>query len=219
MENKSLFISIALIIAMIIGYFIHNNQVIQLNNKINNLKQEYNIKQIAKLPITMRNTDTLGNLNKQLIKAHSELKRVQDKLLLETSKGHVLNDEILQKNNARIKITDLEYLLTSVQKKLQVSNEKLKYLEGIFEEQNKNIITKNIAHIKKLKETSTNIVVTGLIVPAVGIAALISYTSEEIQNYCNNIKNTMNLGYKIFGKVISLNKDMQMNYHQQCLRK
>ncbi|BAF61499.1 hypothetical protein [Candidatus Vesicomyidisocius calyptogenae] len=219
MENKSLFSSIALIITLIIGYFIHNNQVIQLNNKISNLKQEYNVKQIAKFPVTIRNSDTLENLNKQLIKTHSELKKAQDKLSLETSKGHVLNDEILQINNARIEIIDLKYLLTSIQKKLQTSDEKLKYLEGIFEEQNKNIITKNIAHIKKLKEASTSIVVTGLIVPAIGIATLISYTSEEIQNYCNNIKNTMNLEYKVFGKVISLNKNMRINYLQQCLRK
>ncbi|WP_190600749.1 hypothetical protein [Candidatus Vesicomyidisocius sp. SY067_SCS001] len=212
MENKSLFSSIALILTLIIGYFIHNNQIIQLNNKISNLKQEYNVKQIAKLPVTMRNIDTIENLNKQLIKTHSELKKAQDKLSLETSKDHVLND-------AKIKMTDLKYLLTSVQKKLQTSDKKLKYLEGIFEEQNKNIITKNITSIKKLKEASTNIAVTGLIVPAIGIATLISYTSEEIQNYCNNIKNTMNLGYKLFGKVISLNKNMRINYQQQCLRK
>ncbi|WP_201341908.1 hypothetical protein [Abyssogena phaseoliformis symbiont] len=44
--------------------------------------------------------------------------------------------------------------------------------------------------------------------PAIGVTTLISYTAEEVQNYCDNIKNTMGLEYKVFGKVISLDNDM-----------
>jgi hypothetical protein len=46
---------------------------------------------------------------------------------------------------------------------------------------------------------------------------LVSYTIEEIDNYCSNIKNTMVLEEKIFGKVVSLDTKMQNNYHKQCV--
>ncbi|BBB24045.1 conserved hypothetical protein [Isorropodon fossajaponicum endosymbiont JTNG4] len=227
MENKSLFSSIVLTIALVVGYFIHNNQVIKLNNEISSLAQEYNTKlialqpnnakQVARSSTTPSSTNALENLNNQLIKTRSALKKAQDKLSLATSKGHVLNDEILQINDARTKVKTLKNSLTSAQEKLQISDERLKYLKSIFEEQNKNTVTKNIARIKKIKETSAGIAITGLIVPAIGVATLISYTTEEIQNYCDNIKNTMDLEYKVFGKVISLDNDIQTSYHQQCM--
>ncbi|MBW5290685.1 MAG: putative vesicular transport factor Uso1p [Candidatus Ruthia sp. Asou_11_S2] len=224
MENKSLFSSIVLTVALVVGYFIHNNQVIKLNNEISSLAQEYNTKlivpqpnnakQVAKSSTAPSSTNALENLNNQLIKTRSALKKAQDKFSLATSKGHVLNDEILQKNDARTKVKTLKNSLTSAQEKLKISDERLKYLKSIFEEQNKNTVTKNIARIKKLKETSAGIAITGLIVPAIGVATLISYTTEEIQNYCDNIKNTMDLEYKVFGKVILLDNDIQTSYHQ-----
>ncbi|QKQ23892.1 hypothetical protein HUE58_01565 [Candidatus Ruthia endofausta] len=227
MENKSLFSSIFLTIALLVGYFIHNNQVIKLNNEISNLVQEYNTKLTALQPnntkqvvesfTTTGSTDALESLNNQLIKTRSELKKIQDKLALATSKGHVLNDEILQINDTRSKVKTLKSSLTSTQEKLRISDERLKYLKNIFEEQNKNTVTKNITRIKKLKETSAGIAITGLIVPAIGVATLISYTAEEIQNYCDNIKNIIDLEYKVFGKVISLDNNMQTSYHQQCM--
>lgn len=227
MENKLLFSSSVLTVALVVGYFIHNNQIIKLNNEISSLTQEYNaklttlqpsnVKQVAKSSVTIGNTTALEHLNKQLIKTRSALKKAQDKLLLASSKAHVLNDEILQMNDARTKLKTLKSSLTLAQEKLQIPDEKFKYLKTVFEEQNKNTITQNIARIKKLKETSTSIAVTGLIVPAIGVATLISYTAEEIQNYCNNIKNTMDLESKVFGKVISLDNDMQASYHQQCV--
>jgi hypothetical protein len=73
-----------------------------------------------------------------------------------------------------------------------------------------------MARIDELKETSTSIAVTGLIVPAIGVVTLISYTTEEINNYCANIKNTIDLEKKVFNKVVSLDTQMQDNYHQQC---
>ena len=227
MENKLLFSSFVLIIALVVGYFIHNKQIIKLNNEISSLTQEYNakltilqpsnVKKIEKSSVTIGNTTALEHLNKQQIKTRSALKKAQDKLLLATSKSHVLNDEILQMNVAKTKLKTLKSSLTLAQEKLQIPDEKFKYLKTVFEEQNKNTITQNIARIKKLKETSTSIAVTGLIVPAIGVATLISYTAEEIQNYCNNIKNTMDLESKVFGKVISLDNDMKASYHQQCV--
>lgn len=86
----------------------------------------------------------------------------------------------------------------------------------MFENQNKNTVKQNITRIKELKETSSGIAVTGLIVPAIGVATLVSYTTEEIDNYCANIKNTIELENKVFGKAISLDKAMQKNYHSQC---
>ncbi len=227
MENKSLFSSIFLTIALLVGYFIHNNQVIKLNNEISNLAQEYNTKltalqpnnakQVVKSFTATGSTDALESLNNQLIRTRSELKKAQDKLSLATSKGYVLNDEILQTNDARVKVKTLKSSLTSIQEKLQISDERLKYLKSIFEEQNKNTVTKNITRIKKLKETSAGIAITGLIVPVIGVATLISYTAEEVQNYCDDIKNIMDLEYKVFGKVVSLDNDMQTSYHQQCM--
>ena len=73
-----------------------------------------------------------------------------------------------------------------------------------------------MARISELKETTTGIVVTGIIVPAIGVATLISYTTQEIDNYCANIKNTIDLEKKVFNKVVSLDAQMQENYHQQC---
>ncbi|ABL02170.1 hypothetical protein Rmag_0408 [Candidatus Ruthia magnifica str. Cm (Calyptogena magnifica)] len=50
MKNKSSFSSIVLTIALVAGYFIHNNQVIKLNNEISSLTQEYNTKLTALQP-------------------------------------------------------------------------------------------------------------------------------------------------------------------------
>jgi len=101
-------------------------------------------------------------------------------------------------------------------KELVVSGEKLEHLHNIFKEQNTTQVANNLTRIATLKETTTGIAVTGFIVPAIGVATLISYTSEEIDNYCANIKNIMDLEKKVFNKVVSLDAQTQDNYHQQC---
>lgn len=121
-----------------------------------------------------------------------------------------------QMDDARNQVKSLKGSLQSVEKKLDISAEKISYLEQVFETQNKATVEQNIARIKELKETSSGIAVTGLIVPAIGVATLISYTTEEIGNYCANIKNTIELENQVFGKVISLDESMQNNYHNQC---
>ena len=227
MENKSLFAAISLTIVLISGFFFYNNQVSQLENEITSITTEYNTKINATQSIvsTENNTDTsiYEDLNNQLIDARSALQAAQKKLTLATSKSSVLNDEMVQIHDARVEVKTLEGSLKNTQNSLQttqyelkISDTKLDYLEDLFKSQNKQTVTKNIARIHELKDTSTGIVVTGLIVPAIGVATLISYTTQEIDNYCANIKNTIDLEKKVFNKVVSLDAQMQENYHQQC---
>jgi hypothetical protein len=168
-------------------------------------------------------TSILEDLNNQLIDARSALQTAQKKLTLATSKSSVLNDEMVQIHDARGEVDKLKGSLEVTQgslkttkKELVVSGEKLEHLHNIFKEQNATQVTNNLTRIATLKETSTGIAVTGLIVPAIGVATLISYTTEEIDNYCANIKNIMDLEKKVFNKVVSLDAQTQDNYHQQC---
>jgi hypothetical protein len=227
MENKSLFAAISLTIVLISGFFFYNNQVNQLENEITSITTEYNSKINAVQPVasTENNVDTsiLEDLNNQLIDARSALQTAQKKLTLATSKSSVLNDEMVQIHDARGEVDKLKGSLEVTQgslkttkKELVVSGEKLEHLHNIFKEQNATQVTNNLTRIATLKETSTGIAVTGLIVPAIGVATLISYTTEEIDNYCANIKNTMDLEKKVFNKVVSLDAQTQDNYHQQC---
>jgi predicted PurR-regulated permease PerM len=220
MENKSLFAAISLTIVLISGFFFYNNQVSQLEDEITSITTEYNSK-ISAVQSTPNienkaNTSILEDLNNQLITARSALQEAQQKLTLATSKSSVLDSEISQINDARGEVKVLKGSLENTQQKLQISGEKIDYLKGIFETQNKATVVKNMARIDELKETSTGIVVTGLIVPVIGVATLISYTTQEIDNYCANIKNTIDLEKKVFNKVVSLDTQMQDNYHQQC---
>jgi hypothetical protein len=227
MENKSLFAAISLTIVLISGFFFYNNQVNQLENEITSITTEYNSKINAVQPVasTENNVDTsiLEDLNNQLIDTRSALQAAQQKLTLATSKSSVLNDEISQIHDARGEVDVLkgslevtQSSLKTTKKELVVSGEKLEHLHNIFKKQNTTQVTNNLTRIATLKETSTGIAVTGLIVPAIGVATLISYTTEEIDNYCANIKNTMDLEKKVFNKVVSLDAQTQDNYHQQC---
>ena len=220
MENKSLFAAISLTIVLVAGFFFYNNQINQLENEITDITTEYNSKINATQSIaeTEDNTQTsiLEDLNNQLIDARSALQEAQQKLTLATSKSSVLNDEMSQMHDARGEVDTLKGSLQATKKELVVSGEKLEYLEGLFESQNKATVNKNMARIDELKETSTGIAVTGLVVPAIGVATLVSYTTQEIDNYCANIKSTMDLEKKVFNKVVSLDAKMQESYHQKC---
>ena len=222
MENKSLFSSIVLALALVSGFFFYDKQISELEQEITTITQEYNHK-LESIQFNGKKTNpttdisALEDLNNQLISARSALKKAQDKLSLANSKTSVLGDEISQITDSRSKVNTLKDSLHSAQEKLQLSDEKLTYLKGVFKKQNKVVVGENITRIEALKETSTSIAITGLIVPAVGVATLIAYTTEEIQNYCNNIKNTMDLETKVFGKVISLDATMQKNYYNQCI--
>jgi len=211
MENKSLFTSIILTLILVTGFFFYNDQVSGLENEIDSITVEYNSKIEALQPNNTHNEEiqvsTLDDLNSQLVSARSALREAQQKLLLATSKTSVLGSEISQIHDARGKVKSLEGSLKNTQQELELSDIKLDYLESVFELQNKATIKNNIARIKELKE----------IVPAVGVATLISYTVEEIHNYCGNIKNAIDLEEKVFGKIISLDTEMQNNYHQQCV--
>ena len=220
MENKSLFASITLSIALVAGFFFYNGQINELKQEVTSITTEYNTKISAVQSNTetknSTNTSALEDLNDQLVAARSALQETQKKLVLATGKSSVLDSEISQIHDARGEVKSLKGSLENTQQKLQISGEKIDYLKGIFETQNKTTVVKNMARIDELKETSTGIAVTGLIVPAIGVATLISYTTEEINNYCANIKNTIDLEEKVFNKVVSLDAQMQDNYHQQC---
>ncbi len=264
MENKSLFTSITLVVVIVVGYFLHNEQVDKLQAEIDIITAEYNSKLnsiqadikldsiqadikldsiqadtkldsiqadnknaktkiIDKPTVNNANISALEDLNNQLISAHSEIKSMQKKLSLATSKSGVLTNEISQMNDSRNEVKLLtkslksaEQKLTTAQQELSLSDDKVKYLQGVFETKNKENIVKNIARIKALKESSGGIAVTGLIVPVIGLATLVSYANEEINNYCANIKNITNLEKDIFGKVVSLDPQMQKDFHYQC---
>ncbi|TEU25871.1 MAG: hypothetical protein E3I13_00615 [Gammaproteobacteria bacterium] len=220
MENKSPFIAAALAITLVIGFLFYNDQVSQLEKEISDITTEYNSKINATQSVAStkgnEKTSALEDLNNQLIDARSALQAAQQKLTLATSKSSVLGDEMSQMNDARGEVKTLKSSLQDKQKELVVSGEKLDHLKNIFKNQNKAVVSKNMARIDELKETTTGIAVTGLIVPAIGVATLVSYTTEEISNYCANIKNTMDLEKKVFNKVVSLDDQMQDNYHQQC---
>jgi len=222
MENKSLFTSIVLAIALAATYFFFNNKVEELNQEINTITQEYNAKISAVAPIDTKSEvkedlSALESLNTQLIDTRSKLESTRKELLLAKSKASVLSDEIRQISDARDKVKLLKTTLKSTQEQLDLSSEKVDFLQKIFKKQNTEQVAKNISRISTLKETSTGIAVTGLIVPAIGAATLVSYTVEEIKNYCANVKNIMTLEEKVFGKVISLDKTMQKDYQQQCV--
>jgi peptidyl-tRNA hydrolase len=221
MENKSLFSAIVLAFTLIATYTFYNNKVVELEQDVSEITQEYNLKLSALTGDSQKDkkeskVSALEDLNNQLIKARSALKISEEKLSLVASKTHVLGNEISQMSDARDKVKTLQGSLQSTQKKLTLSADKVQYLEQIFETQNKSTIVNNIARIKELKETTSGIAITGLIVPAIGVATLVSYTTEEINNYCNNIQNIMSLENKVFGKIVSLDSQMQSNYHNQC---
>ncbi|MDG2395933.1 hypothetical protein [Candidatus Thioglobus sp.] len=220
MENKSLFSAIVLAFALISGYFFYTDKMTELELELQATTQEYNNKLSAlqATPVLEKidNSSTLEALNNQLIKAQSALKISQEKLSLATSETSVLGDEMSQMSDARGKVKTLQGELQSTQQKLNLSADKLSYLESIFTTQNTQRVAKNITRIEVLKETSSGIAVTGLIVPAIGVATLVSYTTEEINNYCDNIKNTIELENKVFNKVVSLDGQMQQKYHNQC---
>lgn len=221
MENKSLFSTIVLAFALIATYTFYNNKVVELEQDVSEITQEYNLKLSALTSDAQKdkkesNVSALEDLNNQLIKARSALKISEQKLSLVASKTHVLDNEITQMSDARDEVKTLQGSLQSTQKKLTLSADKVQYLEQIFETQNKSTIVNNITRIKELKETTSGIAITGLIVPAIGVATLVSYTTEEINNYCNNIQNIMSLENKVFGKIVSLDSQMQSSYHNQC---
>ncbi len=246
MENKSLFTSITLVVVIVVGYFLHNEQVDKLQAEIDIITAEYNAKLnsiqadtkldsiqadnknaktkiIDKPTVNNANISALEDLNNQLISAHSEIKSMQKKLSLATSKSGVLTNEISQMNDSKNEVKLLtkslksaEQKLTTTQQELSLSDDKVKYLQGIFETKNKETIVKNIARIKTLKEASSGIAVTGIIAPVIGLVTLVAYATEEIDNYCVNIKNTINLEKDIFGKVVSLDPQMQKDFHYQC---
>ncbi|RUM83586.1 MAG: hypothetical protein DSZ17_02180 [Candidatus Thioglobus sp.] len=102
---------------------------------------------------------------------------------------------------------------------MNLSDKKLTQLKNIFEEQNKTNIQNNLQRIYDLEDSAKSIAITGLILPVVGVAALIAYTNKETENYCKNIQNTISLEKKVFGKTVSINDEMKQLYQTRCVDK
>ncbi len=222
MENKSPFIATVLAIALILGYFFYDDKVSNLKIEINQAKtgvdtntKESKLREVIKVD----NTSALEDLNNQLIKVRSELQKTQEKLSLATGKTSVLGDEMSQMHDARGKVKLLSTSLEDTEKALNFSDKKLNQLKNIFEKQNKDNIQNNLQRIYDLEDSAKSIAITGLIIPAVGVATLIAYTNKETRNYCKNIQNTINLEKKIFGKTVSINNEMKQLYQTRCIDK
>lgn len=224
MENKSLFAAITLTIALIATYFFYNSKVAELTQEIDNITIEYNekISAISPAPTTQKTPSSkdlsqLESLNTQLIQTRSNLEKTRKELSIAKSKASVLSSEIKQIKDVRAEVKSLQDSLNSAKQQLHLSDEKLNYLQGVFQDQNTEQVANNLARITTLQETSAGVAVSGLVVPAIGAATLISYTVEEINNYCSNIEHTMALEKKVFGKIVSLDNNLQQDYHQQCV--
>ena len=138
MENKSLFSTIVLAFALIATYTFYNNKVVELEQDVSEITQEYNLKLSALTSDVQKdkkesNVSALEDLNNQLIKARSALKISEEKLSLVASKTHVLGNEISQMSDARDEVKTLQGSLQSTQQKLTLSADKVQYLEQIFD--------------------------------------------------------------------------------------
>lgn len=218
MENKSPFFAAVLAITLIAGYFFYDDKITKLEAEVSDIANEYNEKTVE-VKSDVITTDILEDLNNQLIKVRSELQITQEKLSLATGKTSVLGDEMSQMHDARGKVKSLSSSLDGAEYALNLSDKKLTQLKNIFEKQNKTNIQNNLQRIYDLEDTAKGIAVTGLIIPIVGVATLFAYTNKEIENYCKNIQNTINLEKKVFGRAVSINDEMKQLYQTRCIDK
>lgn len=224
MNNKSLFAAIALTVALFFTYSFYNNKVETLSQEITQITEEYNTKLgmlnghvTADQQNTAADMPALERLNKQLIETREQLHQAQQQLRQRTSTSSVLSHEIQQSESARDEVKALKGSLESAQTQLKLSGEKVQLLQDLFKAQHTEQANKTLTRIATLKETSTGIAVSGLIVPMVGAATLAAYAIEEIDNYCQNIESILSLEKQVFGQVVSLDENMQQAYHQQCV--
>lgn len=221
MENKSPFFVAVLAVTLIAGYFFYDDKITKLEAEVSYISNEHNEKivEVKSGVITIDNTSALEDLNDQLIKVRSVLQKTQEKLSLTTGKTSVLGDEISQMHDARGEVKSLSASLEGAEQALNLSDKKLTQLKNIFEKQNKTNIQNNLQRIYDLEDSAKSIAITGLIVPAIGVATLIAYTNKETENYCKNIQNTINLEKKIFGKTVSINDEMKQLHQTRCIDK
>ncbi len=224
MNNKSLFAAIALTVALFFTYSFYSNKVADLSQEITQITQEYNSKLSTLNGVISTDSDNaaadlpaLERLSQQLIEAREQLHQAQQQLRQTNNTSSVLTHEIQQAADARDEVKVLKGSLESAQAQLKLSDEKVALLQELFKAQHTEQTNKTLARITDLKETSTGIAMSGLIVPVVGAATLAAYAIEEIDNYCQNIEGILSLEKQVFGQVVSLDEAMQQAYHQQCV--
>lgn len=199
-----------------------NNQLITAQNRIKELEKKTVIAKATpkvlddEIAQNQRNKAQIKLLQNQLKDAESDLQAKIDEfrqIQIElASKNPPKPDDIAAIKNAPTVVSKTKQVSAADRAKVQ----ELTSLIEVFQEQNKSLIQKNIGRISTLKSTSSGIAISAAIIPAVGIATLISFTIEEIKNYCQSIQDAIDLEKNIFSKTISLDPQTYANYHRQC---
>lgn len=226
---KSIAILLGLAIILLVIFF--NNKITTLENTNAEITQEYQQK-IAEIqtfkpvekPIEKPNYEELESLNLQLIEAKIKIQKLSQKIDLNQAKTSVLKDEMQQNKQSKQAIKSLKNTIDQTKAALgdvisSSDYKKLQELESIvkiFRSKNKKIIENNIERIAALKEAYSGVLVTGAIFPIIGAATLITYATQEIGHYCQNIKDNIALEKQLFGEIISLDENTKKNYRSQC---
>lgn len=235
---------LSIIIILLVIFF--NQKITALQNENTPTSQGYPAKvavtQIAPKPAEKTNYKELESLNAQLIEAKNKIQTLEQKIGLNSVKTFVLKDEMQQNTQAKQAIKTLKNTVDETKKSLTKTTRKLnkttddfnkakaaliskadhkklqelKSIVKVFQKKNKEIIQNNIERITTLKEASGGILITGAIIPIIGAATLIAYATQEIGNYCQNIKDNIALEKQLFGKVLSLDEKTKENYQAQC---
>jgi len=165
----------------------------------------------------------LEDLNSQYIVTIGELQSLQQKLILATSKSQVLEDEVASMQDVRPVLYSLETQLAATEEVLitvgrvaQVSQEKYDALANELVVANLHFAVRNMNRIVELKETTAAVSLATAVAPAIGVAKLIDYTFEEIQNYCADIEWIIRIEQKAVGEVRSIIGAVKERFESQC---
>lgn len=216
---------LSVIIILLVVFFNDKITTLQNENTLTIQKYQKN-KSDDKITPALKsiNHKELESLNSQLIEAKNKIQKLEQKTNLNQAKKTVLKDEMQQNKQSKQTITSLKQTIdknkialddvisSTDYKKMQ----KLESIVKVFKKKNKQIIQNNIKRITTLKEASGGILITGAIVPIIGAVTLIGYATQEIGNYCQNIKDNIDLEKKLFGKVTSLDEEIKRKYYNQC---
>ena len=226
MEQKSNIASVVLIIALIASYFFFQNKIDTLESQLESpATVSATVEETSSFVASDDNSlkAQLDDLNSQLITSRGELKSVQQKLILSTSKSQVLEDEVAQMKDARPELTAVKVELESTKVKLetegqvsQVSQEKYDRLAAALTETNLQIAVRNSNRISLLKETSSAASITAAVVPLLSIATLVQYTRDEIKNYCSDIEEMLALENEALGEIKSITGVVMEKFTAQC---
>jgi hypothetical protein len=175
------------------------------------------------IPYEQTNYRQLDDINNQLIASRGELQNLQQKLILSTSKAQVLAHEVAQIEDARPELNAVQSMHENTQEELatkgkaaQVSQEKYDNLAAALVEQNLKVAVRNSNRISHLKETTTTFSLITSVAPVISVATLINMTMEEINNYCEDIEQIIELEELVFGEVRSVTGVLLEAFKSEC---